>query len=49
MGQGGKKDTCQPACHAPGTNASPALASNSTGQAGEMGIALRLLEKMVQF
>lgn len=42
MGQGGKKDTCQPACHAPGTNASPALASNSTGQAGEMGIALRL-------
>lgn len=49
MGQGGRRDTGQPGCHAPGTNAFPALASNSKGRAGEAGTALLLLAKMVQF
>lgn len=49
MGQGGRRDTCQPGCHAPGSNASSALAANSTGQAGEAGTALLLLAKVVQF
>lgn len=38
MGQRGRRDTCQPGSHAPGANASPALASNSTGQAGSQAL-----------